>query len=82
MTPPADPTNRSPFYPVQPAEKRAAKTDGGGDADEAAAYIAGAASDLAGMARRHGLKTLGFLLDMVQLEAEEHARLRLLQRLK
>ena len=35
-----------------------------------AEYVATISSDLAGMARRHGLDTLGYLLDMVRLEAE------------
>jgi hypothetical protein len=43
-----------------PAEERTA----------AAAYIADLTGGLAQMARRHGLKTLGYLLDMAKLEAE------------
>ncbi len=44
----------------QPAADRAA----------AAAYIADLAAGLAQIARRHGLDTLGYLLDMAKLEAE------------
>ncbi len=37
---------------------------------EAAAYVAEMSGELAGIARRHGLDTLGYLLDMARLEAE------------
>lgn len=40
------------------------------DPTDAASYIATMSNDLAAMARRHGLDTLGYLLDMVRLEAE------------
>jgi hypothetical protein len=36
----------------------------------AAGYIADLSGDLAQIARRHGLNTLGYLLDMAKLEAE------------
>ncbi|MDC7785273.1 hypothetical protein PQJ75_13055 [Rhodoplanes sp. TEM] len=36
----------------------------------AAAYIADLTGDLARMARRHGLPTLGYILDMARVEAE------------
>jgi len=49
---------------------------GEGGPDEAAALIAEAVAELAGLARRHKLDMLGFLLGMTQLEAEEHLRLR------
>jgi hypothetical protein len=42
----------------------------GSDQSEAAAYIAEMAASLAMMARRHGLDTLGYLLDMARMEAE------------
>jgi hypothetical protein len=35
-----------------------------------AAYIADLTGNLARIARRHGLQTLGYLLDMAHLEAE------------
>jgi hypothetical protein len=46
--------------------------DGQGPADPAAAatYIASLAADLASIARGHGLDTLGYLLEMARLEAE------------
>jgi hypothetical protein len=47
-----------------------------GDPDEAAAFIAEAVADLTGLARRHRLDVLCFLLGMARLEAEEHLRLR------
>jgi len=40
------------------------------------AVIAEAVAELAGLARRHRLDVLHFLLGMTQLEAEEHIRLR------
>ena len=49
---------------------------GEGGPDEAAAFIAEAVAELAGLARRHKLDMLGFLLGMTLLEAEEHLRLR------
>jgi hypothetical protein len=45
------------------------------DSAEAAAYIAELSSGLAQIARRHGLDTLGFILDMARLEAEALSRL-------
>lgn len=48
---------------------------GDGGPEEAARYIATTVSDLGLIARRHGLETLGFLLDMAQMEAEEFVRL-------
>jgi hypothetical protein len=49
---------------------------GDGGPDEAARYLAASVADLGLIARRHGLDTLGYLLDMAQLEAEEIVRLR------
>ena len=49
---------------------------GEGGPEEAVAFIAEAVADLAGLARRHKLDLLGFLLRMAQLEAEQHLRLR------
>ena len=49
---------------------------GEGGPDEAAAFIAETVADLAGLARRHKLDMLSFLLRMALLEAEEHLRLR------
>jgi len=37
-------------------------------------YVATLSADLADMARRHGLQTLGYLLDMARLEAENEGR--------
>jgi hypothetical protein len=57
---------------------RPPKSTGGqppnGDQAAAAAYVAALVADLAGIARRHKLDTLGFLLDMAGLEAEEVTR--------
>jgi hypothetical protein len=41
-----------------------------GDQTEVASYVATMSDGLAVMARRHGLETLGYLLEMAQLEAE------------
>ncbi|MFD2183154.1 hypothetical protein [Rhodoplanes azumiensis] len=38
-----------------------------------AAYIADLTGDLARLARRHGLPTLGYILDMARVEAEAHS---------
>jgi len=48
--------------------------DGGGDPANVASYVASLSADLATMARRHGLETLGYLLDMARLEAESQMR--------
>jgi hypothetical protein len=45
------------------------------DREAAAVYIADLAGDLARIARRHGLDTLGYLLDMARLEARNAAGL-------
>ncbi len=48
-----------------------------GDPDDWAAvanYVATLSADLATMARRTGLETLGYLLEMVRLEAESASR--------
>jgi hypothetical protein len=37
---------------------------------EAAAYVAELTADLARIARRHGMDTLGYILDMARLEAQ------------
>ena len=39
-----------------------------------ATYVASLTADLSVMARRSGLDTIGYLLDMVRLEAESTAR--------
>lgn len=39
-----------------------------------ASYVATMSADLAGMARKSGLDTLGYLLEMVRLEAESVSR--------
>nr|WP_291689543.1 hypothetical protein [Bradyrhizobium sp.] len=49
---------------------------GEGGPEEAAYFIAETVSSLGDLTRRHRLDMLGYLLAMVQLEAEEHVRLR------
>jgi hypothetical protein len=44
------------------------------DRTEAANYVATLAADLAAIARRHRMDTLGYLLDMARLEAENEAQ--------
>jgi len=39
-----------------------------------ASYVATLSADLAALARRSGLDTIGYLLEMVRLEAESAAR--------
>ena len=46
----------------------------GGDRTAVASYVAALSADLAEIARRHGLQTLGYLLDMARLEAENESR--------
>ena len=53
-----------------------AEASGEGGPDEAAAFIAETAAELARLARRHKLALLNHLLAMAQLEAEERLRLR------
>ena len=45
-----------------------------GDQAAVAAYVAALSADLAVIARRHNLGTLGYLLDMARLEAENTAQ--------
>jgi hypothetical protein len=54
----------------------AAKPVRDGGPDEAASYIAEQVAELARIARRHKHDTLGFLLDMALMEAQEIVRLR------
>ena len=44
------------------------------DRNLVASYVATMSADLASMARRSGLDTLGYLLEMVRLEAESETR--------
>ena len=44
------------------------------DRTAAASYVATLTADLALIAKSHGLDTLGYLLDMAHLEAENAAR--------
>lgn len=48
--------------------------DGSGGPLEAAAFVATALTDLALISRRHGLGTLGYLLDVAHMEADEILR--------
>jgi hypothetical protein len=45
-----------------------------GERTEAANYVATLTADLAVIARQHGMDTLGYLLDMARLEAENEGR--------
>jgi hypothetical protein len=49
-------------------------SDETGNRKEVANYVATLSADLATMARRSGLDTLGYLLEMVRLEAESETR--------
>jgi hypothetical protein len=48
--------------------------DDGSDPATVANYVATLSANLASMARRHGLDTLGYLLDMARLEAKNVTR--------
>ena len=50
------------------------QTDESGGRTAVASYVATLSADLAVMARRTGLDTLGYLLEMVRLEAESISR--------
>jgi hypothetical protein len=49
---------------------------GGGPVDRAAVanYVAELSTELASLARQHGLDALGYILDMARLEAENATR--------
>jgi hypothetical protein len=51
------------------------KSQGASNRAAAADYVATVASELAQIARRHGLDALGYILDMARLEAENAARM-------
>jgi hypothetical protein len=61
---------------VKSSHDRPDTEPGDGGPGEAAAFISDAVPDLAVLARRHGHQTLGFLLDMAQMEADDIARFR------
>lgn len=50
------------------------QSDESGGRTAVASYVATLSADLAVMARRTGLDTLGYLLEMVRLEAESTSR--------
>jgi hypothetical protein len=56
---------------AKPKRSAAAKPVADGGPEEAASYIAEQVAGLARIARRHKHDTLGFLLDMALMEAEE-----------
>jgi hypothetical protein len=45
-----------------------------GERAEVANYVAALAADLAAVARQHGLETLGYILEMARMEAENESR--------
>jgi hypothetical protein len=49
-------------------------TNGADDRKAVATYVASMSADMASMARHTGLETLGYLLEMVRLEAENASR--------
>lgn len=56
-------SNHPTAAPAEPASRAAV-----------ASYVATLSADLAAMARRQGLETLGYLLEMARLEAESANR--------
>ena len=59
---------------ARPGRQGAQDAPGDGGPLEAAAFIAEMATELAGVAHRHQLGMLAYLLDMVCMEAEEMVR--------
>jgi hypothetical protein len=57
-------------------DKKANQSTSGEPASRAAvaSYVASISADLAAMSRKTGLETLGYLLEMVRLEAESTSR--------
>jgi hypothetical protein len=55
--------NQNATAPASPADRKAV-----------ADYVATLSADLAVLARQHGLQTLGYLLEMARLEAENESR--------
>jgi hypothetical protein len=62
----------APRGPDDPSSGDEAAREGG--PEEAASFIAEQVADLAQLARRHGYDTLGLLLDMALMEAQEIVR--------
>ena len=56
------------------APKARAEAKDPGDRTAAAGYVAELSAELATLARQHGLDTLGYILDMARLEAENASR--------
>jgi hypothetical protein len=50
------------------------QTEEPGNSTAVASYVATMSADLATMSRRTGLETLGYLLEMVRLEAESSSQ--------
>jgi hypothetical protein len=65
-----------PAFSGQGPPLRTDDPSGDGGPEEAAAFIAESLVDLARVARRHRLDMLVCLLEMTQMEAQEHLRLR------
>ena len=72
----APPGRKKRSAAAKPRRSSAAQPPGDGGPDEAASYIAEQVAGLARIARRHKHDTLGFLLDMALMEAEEIIGLR------
>jgi hypothetical protein len=69
-------TRRRPKRGSAARESRSRTNEPGeGGSEEAANFIAETAGSLAGLARRHELDLLTYLLAMTQLEAEEQVKL-------
>jgi hypothetical protein len=62
--------NPHPHALARPGRQQQEAADAARKREEAAAYIAQMAGDLAAIARRGGLDTLCYILDMARLEAE------------
>ena len=67
---------RTPSSSGRDGSSRTDDPPGDGGPDEAAAFIAETAAELARLARRHELEVLVRLLEMAHMEAQERIRLR------
>ncbi len=65
---------RKPAISTRDEPSRSGDPARNGGPDEATAYIAETAAELAALARRHRLDLLDYLLGMTQLEAEDSLR--------
>ena len=66
--------NKTVYFPLMPSQTVSGSRRRPMTALPRRRYVATLSGDLAAIARRHGLTTLGYLLDMARLEAENESR--------